>query len=323
MEKSAFLKYVWNMTYEEAQKNAQTAYETFRRAIGPTVCRYLDRDDWTDLSVLSDGSIFLDTSYDHKVEGKADSRGMAAAARTIAQYTGQSFNNHDSQNLNATIPVIGLRVAFLGPPAVEDVVMDIRRLPKYVFPPEDLLKAGSFTQNQYDFLVDAVGKFRNIVFSGATGSGKTTIANSFMTKIDPSGGRIYVVEDTKEINLTQGNKINILVNPDFSYRKAIEASLRFNFRRLIIGECRNGDQVLEMFKAWNTGHPGGFTTIHANSVDEVFARLDKLLGENGFSTSQVDWIRESVDVVVHMTRTIDNRRVVGGMYDVREDRYVE
>lgn len=310
------------MDYEKSLELANETYQSFRRAIGPVVCKYLDLDTWTDLGVLADGSIWLDEETNHIVPGKADLNGITTAARILAQYSHQNFNDHSSQNLNSTIPVIGLRIAFLGPPATADVVMDIRRQPKHVFNPSELLKAGVFTKNQHDYLHDAIDNYKNIVFSGSTGSGKTTITNALLTWVDPDAGRIYVVEDTKEIKLSQQNNIQVLVNPDFTYRQAIEASLRFNIKRLIIGECRSGEQVLETFKSWNTGHPGGITTLHANSAGDAFSRLDKLLNEV-MPSSQIEWIKESVDVIAHMTRTHDGLRKITGLLDVKENRYVE
>ena len=152
-------------------------------------------------------------------------------------------------------------------------------------------------------------------------SGKSTLTNTLITFISPDE-RIISIEDVPELRFpNQDDHHSSIVNNHFTYNEAIIAALRQRPDRIIIGECRFGRQALEMLKSWNTGHPGGITTIHANSADEVFTRLDQLCSEVSVS-SQLPMIRQAVDVVIHMTRTRDNVRKIDELLDVRGDRYI-
>lgn len=152
-------------------------------------------------------------------------------------------------------------------------------------------------------------------------SGKTTALNSLATLIDPDE-RIILIEDVQEIHCPQPDVLPVLVNRDYSYLDAIGDSLRQRPTRILIGECRFGNQALEMLKAWNTGHPGGFTTIHANNANDVFRRLDQLCSEVSVS-SQMDMIHDAIDVVVQMTRLKNSKqRRCTELLDVRREELI-
>ena len=163
-------------------------------------------------------------------------------------------------------------------------------------------------------------------------SGKTSCANSLITLIDP-GERIISIEDVRELifdipdfipgPIRKRNVITSLVNRDFTYADGIAAALRQRPDRIIIGECRYGNQALEMLKAWNTGHPGGISTLHANSAEDVFRRLEQLCGEVSAS-SQLSMIEDAIDVVCQMERVRgSSRRILKELYDVRNKEYIK
>ena len=112
---------------------------------------------------------------------------------------------------------------------------------------------------------------------------------------------------------------NLEVNEDFSYAEAIAQALRHDPTRIIIGECRYPEQAIEMLQSWNTGHPGGFSTLHANSAREVVQRLTELANRNTKS-DQSAMVREAVDVVLQMRRLPgSSKRVLAELWDARKD----
>lgn len=174
----------------------------------------------------------------------------------------------------------------------------------------------------YGFECDGDHRYVMGSFFVTHNSGKTTALNSLVTLIDDSE-RIVLIEDVKEIRFTQPDVLPVLVNKDYTYLDAIGDSLRQRPTRIIIGECRFGNQALEMLKAWNTGHPGGFSTIHANNAKDVFRRLDQLCSEVSVS-SQMDMIKDAIDVVVQMTRLRGSKaRKCTELLDVKTGDYVE
>ena len=224
--------------------------------------------------------------------------------------------------------IIGSRVVIQG---------DLGRLPCRVswnrYRPEDS-RPEPF-RNITEFTVEEAGEddFYGITVTGnhlylmrdfmvQRNSGKTTFANTLCTLIDRSE-RIICIEDVNELIFSQPNVLKVLVNRDYTYLDAIGDSLRQRPTRILIGECRFGNQALEMLKAWNTGHPGGITTIHANNTRDVFSRLDQLCGEVSVS-SQMEMIKTAVDVVVQMDRLPkSNMRKVVDLLDVRNNRSID
>lgn len=153
-------------------------------------------------------------------------------------------------------------------------------------------------------------------------SGKTTIMNSLMTLIDPYD-RLYVVQDIDELMFEHENLVRVKTNPKHSYAKAIADALRQNPTRVIIGECRYADQAYSMLQAWNTGHPGGLATIHADNAKDVLLRLDELCKDdprtNGIS--QMPMIKRTIDVTVQMERFGRARKAVE-VWDARKDELI-
>ena len=151
-------------------------------------------------------------------------------------------------------------------------------------------------------IIEAIGARRNIVIAGGTGSGKTTLMNALIDAIVTGApdDRIYIVEDTAEIQCTARNHVSLVVEPRLS-ALAVRKSLRFFPDRNNFGELRYGETALELLKAWNTGHPGGITTIHANSADSVINRLRNLLDEVNLTNSD-DLIDQSIGLIIYMER---------------------
>lgn len=293
----------------------ESVYADIRAGFGPDLCRLMDGPGWSDIMVNPDGSVWIDRDVMTRVECRTDVNGLASAALTLASWTNQKFDCEKSQGLVAVVPVALYRIFILSPPAVERISLTMRRPQGRVISPEAMVAMGTATASQMDYLRRAAEGKRNIVIAGGTGSGKTTFMNSILSMI-PSCERVYVIEDTPELLLSQPNVFPVRENRSYSYEMAIQDALRGRPDRIIIGECRKGDQTLEMLKAWNTGHPGGMTTIHANSAADVPVRMDQLCSEVSVS-SQDRMIREAVDVVCQMRRTEGIKRVVSELVDMK------
>ena len=114
---------------------------------------------------------------------------------------------------------------------------------------------------------------------GGTGSGKTTFANALLKELASGPDRIYLVEDNAELQCTAANRVQVLVQPPiYTWNRAILDAMRFRPDRVIVGEVRDGS-ALEMLKAWNTGHPGGIATVHANDTAGMLDRICQLVEE--------------------------------------------
>jgi pilus assembly protein CpaF len=172
-----------------------------------------------------------------------------------------------------------------------------------------------------NILKSAVEDQKNIIISGGTSTGKTSLLN-FLCQFISKSQRVITVEDTQELhppiqNLVQlqARKANSDGVGEVTLRSLVQCSLRLRPDRIIVGECR-GDEVIELLQVLNTGHPGSLSTIHANSPVEALQRLEllALLGAQNLSLEAIrTWIKSSIDLVVQLERTLDGHRFVSSI----------
>jgi pilus assembly protein CpaF len=199
----------------------------------------------------------------------------------------------------------GSRVHAIIPPcALDGCPITIRKFPESRLTYKDLLKWGSCTENMADFLRLAVEAKRNIVVSGGTGSGKTTLINVLGGFI-PENQRIITCEDSAELNFPQDHVVRLETKPPslegdgaVDIRCLVKQTLRMRPDRIVVGECRGGE-TLDMLQAMNTGHDGSMTTVHSNTPRDCVSRLETLVQYAGAGLPQKA-IKEMVAAAVHM-----------------------
>jgi pilus assembly protein CpaF len=220
----------------------------------------------------------------------------------------------DGSRVNAIIPPLALR----GP------ALTIRRFARSLKGPQDLIDAGAASIEMFDFLRVCVEQRRNIVISGGTSSGKTTLLN-VLSNLIPAGERIITIEDAAELSLRhehlvqlEGRPPNLEQRGEITIRDLVRNALRMRPDRIVVGECRGGE-TLDMLQAMNTGHDGSLTTVHANSPRDVISRLEVMTLMAGMDLP-VSAIREQVaaaiDVVVHQARFADGTRRITSIMEV-------
>jgi type IV secretion system protein VirB11 len=296
---------------------AQQAYEDIRISLGKSLVALLDSEGWTDIMVNEDGTVWIDHKggMERIPECRTSENGLKGAALSLASYSNHLINEQ-APSYTAVIPIMGLRVLFQIPPIVKRTTATFRKPSQFVMSGEQMVASGTVGKEQMDFLADAVRKSRNVVMAGSTGSGKTTMINTLLSYI-PDYQRPYIIEDIEELVCNVPNKGHVLINPYYSYTMAVRDALRSRPDRIIVGECLEGDQTLQMLKAWNTGHPGGMSTIHAKSAKDAIVRLDQLCTEVSAS-SQREMIEDAIDVIGFMERTRAGDRKLTELLDLRD-----
>jgi type IV secretion system protein TrbB len=149
----------------------------------------------------------------------------------------------------------------------------------------------------------------NIVVSGGTGSGKTTLANAIIAEIveHAPDDRLVILEDTAEIQCSASNTVALHTSDGVDMARLLKSTMRLRPDRIIVGEVRDG-AALTLLKAWNTGHPGGLCTIHSNTAKSALRRLEQLTAEVS-QQPMPSVIGDAVDVIVSIERTPKGRRV--------------
>jgi len=211
----------------------------------------------------------------------------------------------------------GSRVNALIPPcAVDGPLLSIRKFAKMPFTIDRLIEVGSMTREMAEVLHAIVHTRLNVLISGGTGSGKTTMLNALSSHIS-NRERIVTIEDTAELQLQQIHIARLETRPpnvegrgEVTQRDLVRNALRMRPDRIIVGEVR-GAEVLDMLQAMNTGHEGSMTTIHANSPRDALSRLEHMVGMTGIDLpmrSMRAQIASALHVVVQLARMSDGRR---------------
>lgn len=220
----------------------------------------------------------------------------------------------DGSRVNAIIPPVSLT----GP------CLTIRKFRGKPFPMNELVDRGALSREAAEYLMEAVRMRRNIIVSGGTGTGKTTILNALSTFI-PDEERIVTIEDAAEITLDKPHVVrlesrppNIEGNGSVTIRDLVRNSLRMRPDRIIVGECRGGE-ALDMLQAMNTGHDGSITTGHANSPRDILRRLETMVLLGGIEIP-IRAIREqiasAIDIIVQLSRFPDGTRGLTSIAEV-------
>jgi P-type conjugative transfer ATPase TrbB len=227
---------------------------------------------------------------------------------SLASFYGESVTR-EKPYFEGVLPESGARIGAVIPPASDDPVFSIRMKASAVFTFDQYEEAGIINARQKTQLQEAVTSHKNILVVGGTGSGKTTLTNAFIHHLSivyPTE-RLIIIEDTYELQSSSENTIFFHAYEDVSMLSLLARSLRFRPDRILVGEVRGGE-ALSLLKAWNTGHPGGIATIHANSAYAGLLRLEGLIAEATVSPMQ-QLIAETVHVVVYIEKTATGRIV--------------
>lgn len=210
------------------------------------------------------------------------------------------------------------------PVSLNEIIVSIRKFKKKLKTIENLIIEGTLNNEISDFIKLCVGKKANIIISGATSTGKTTMLN-IISNFIPENERVVTIEDTFEININLKNVVslesrmpNIEGKGEITIRDLVRNALRMRPDRIIVGEVR-GIEALDVLQAMNTGHHGSMTTIHANSPVDLISRLETMLIMSGLSlnpSSARRIISSSVNIIIHLEKLKNGKRIISKICEV-------
>lgn len=278
-------------------------------ALGDELCFALDDATVVEIMLNPDGRLFIER-LGHGIAAAGE---MTAAAAEIVigsvAHALQSEADDEQPIISGELPIGGHRFEGLLPPVVSRPTFSIRRRASRLIPLDDYVKSRMMTRQQADIIRNAIASRLNIIISGGTGSGKTTLANAVISEIVEAApeDRIVILEDTAEIRCVAENAVALHTSDSIDMARLLKSTMRLRPDRIIVGEVRDG-AALTLLKAWNTGHPGGVTTIHSNSAMSALRRLEQLTAEVSQQPMR-EVIGEAVDLIVSIERCGRGRRV--------------
>jgi len=307
----------------ERQKLARDVlHETL--GLGPLEPLLVD-PEVNDILVNGSGSIWIDRNgkLEHTDIKFKDDNHLLHVINRIVSRIGRRVDE-SSPIVDARLPD-GSRVnAIIAPLSIDGPVLSIRRFRPTPFTTDDLIEKGCLNSQMAEFLIKSVKARLNILISGGTSAGKTTLLNVLSGHISDAE-RIVTIEDTAELRLQQKHVIRLESRPAniegqgcVSQRELVKNALRMRPDRIVVGEVR-GAEALDMLQAMNTGHEGSLTTVHANTARDAFSRLETLVLLAGIELSQRS-IREQIgsafDLIVQIRRLADGTRRVMSITEV-------
>jgi type IV secretion system protein VirB11 len=282
-----------------------------RRELGPDVLGPLFDPSVVEILLNADGEIWVERL----------GRGVACIGKQMSQPQAENLLGTIAAladtEINETRPILEVELPFDGsrfqgvvPPVSSGPVFAIRKRALRIHTLDDYVEQGILTPNRREMLREALRTRQNILICGGTGSGKTTLANALLKEaVDLAGPaeRFVILEDTVELQCAATNRLQLRTTDRVDLTRLVRATMRLRPDRIIVGEVR-GREALALLKAWNTGHPGGVTTVHANGARAALSRIDQLVQEAGVP-SQRKLIAETIDLIVSIARTGGGWRV--------------
>ena len=280
-----------------------------RREFGDEILKLLEDQSTIELMLNSDGLLWIERLGENmQCLGEFSQAKAKSIIASVASFLDTTVNV-ENPILECELPLDGSRFEALLPPVVANPTFSIRKKAIKIFTLEDYENSKILTKSQKEKIIQAINERLNILIVGGTGSGKTTFANAVIdaiSKYTPEH-RIVIIEDTAELQCSSENKVILRAGDKADMLRLLKATMRLRPDRIIVGETR-GKEALDLLKAWNTGHPGGIATVHANSAYSGLIRLEQLIAEVS-NTNMSKLIAEAVNLIVFIAKTNEGRKI--------------
>ncbi|TCM15074.1 type IV secretion system protein VirB11 [Novosphingobium sp. PhB165] len=312
--------------------SAERRRAMLRTAMGPAIRAALEDPRIIEIMVNPDGALRVDVLGEGRVD--TDVRFEPAQVERIVRLVASHIRaevHADAPIVSAELPAHGAgageRFEGLLPPVAMAPCFSIRKPAARIHTLADYVRDGIMTIDQAGFLSRAVVARANILVAGGTSSGKTTLANALLAEMASLDERVILIEDTRELQSPAADTVALRTRAGrVSMSDLVRSTLRLRPDRIIVGEVR-GPEALDMLKAWNTGHPGGIATVHANNARAALYRIDGLVQE-AVTTVPRRLIAEAIDMIVFIAgrgacRRIETIARVAGLDERGEYRVID
>lgn len=291
---------------EEAQGRRR---QMLRTAFGATIAAALADPTVIEVMVNPDGKLWIERAAVGRQDTgeRIGSTEVERIIRLVAAHVRREVHAH-APIVSAELPETGERFEGIMPPVAMAPCFAVRKPADVLYRLPDYVAARIISPLQADALQAAIRDRKNILVVGGTSSGKTTLVNALLAEVADCNERILILEDTRELRCAATDCVALRTKPGVaSLADLVRSTLRLRPDRIIVGEVR-GPEALDMLKAWNTGHPGGITTLHANSAEAGLYRLEQLIQETVVTVPR-DLIVQAIDIIVFIAGRGNARRI--------------
>jgi type IV secretion system protein TrbB len=284
------------------EAHQERTLEKLKRELGNEILTALNDPTVIEIMANSDLTLWVERLGQQPEHiGTTNAAAIKAVIGTVASSLGV-VATVENPIVEGELPLDGSRFAGILPPIVSNPSFTIRKKATKIITLDEYIESTIMTPEQGSLIKEAISNRQNIIVCGGTGSGKTTLVNAVidaLCDIAPND-RLVIIEDTNELQCKAKNKEILRASKDVSQQDLLKVTLRLRPDRIITGEVRGGE-ALNLLKSWNTGHPGGICTLHANSAIEALTRLEQMIGEvsNG---DMSDFIANTVDLVIFIEK---------------------
>ncbi len=299
-----------------APESATRKRAMLRTAMGPAIAAALADPLVIEVMVNPDGALRLDRLGGGRSDTgeRLDPAQVERIIRLVASHARTEVHGA-APIVSAELPphgdgLAGERFEGLLPPVAPAPCFAIRKPAERIYTLADYVNDAIMTAEVARALSLAVVERRNLLVAGGTSSGKTTLANALLAELAPRDERVILIEDTRELQSAAPDTVALRTRPGVAgIADLVRSTLRLRPDRIIVGEVRGGE-ALDMLKAWNTGHPGGIATVHANSARSALYRLEQLIQE-AVVTVPRRLIADAIDLIVFIDGRGIARRIAG------------
>jgi type IV secretion system protein TrbB len=276
-------------------------------SLGDIIITALNEIDVVEIMLNQDGRLFIErvgAGMEHA--GAMSAHDAEIVIGKVAHALGTEITP-DRPIISGELPLDGHRFEGLLPPVVSKPVFTIRKKASLLIGLDAYVADGIMSQMQAAIIRDAVAGRKNIIVSGGTGTGKTTLTNAIIAEmvVATPAHRLVILEDTAEIQCAAENAVLLHTSDNVDMQRLLKSTMRLRPDRIIVGEVRDG-AALTLLKAWNTGHPGGIATVHSDSAMTALIRLEQLIAEVS-QQPMPQVIAEAVDLIVSIERAPKGR----------------
>ena len=295
----------------------------FENSLGPEILNLKNNPDVIEIMLNPDKKLWVDTL----------SQGMYFTGIYIEPDKSKSIINLVANAIGTTVGITNPRISaeipgdksrFEGtlPPIVENPSFTIRKKALLIFTLDDYVKNGTMTKAQKDIIVKGVLDRKNMLVIGGTSSGKTTLTNAIINEMSVTNHRLVILEDTQEIQSKAENTVFMKTSEYVSLQDLLKTCMRYRPDRIIIGEIRSGE-ALDLLTAWNSGHPGGISTIHSDTPEGGLKQLEQYIQRVSVSKQQ-ELIAMTINYLIVITKENNIRKIkcIKEILGFKDGRYI-